>query len=683
MKSANLYKIISIVLVLIMCASPLEGFCATAQESGAITISETNGDGSTDTGTSGTQAKTDEKTDEQGEKPNEQTGQTGQEEASDAVKTDEPDEQDAALEDTVSDEEVSESKTLVRAASYSHSCDKKIIEQIEALNVGTDGRIMVNVEGFGITKANYASIMDELFWSNPQIFYASKAYSLIYADDNYEVKAIKVPLKMSKSEAETKRNRIRTEMNKIAQYVDTVSMTDEEIALAVHDYLAATTRYDNTFSGSNIYNMYGALVEHKAVCQGYAMAYQYIMNSYGIPTGMATSNNAGHAWNTVRIGGRWYHVDVTWDDPIGSGSGTSEPGYAEHKYFLVSTKTLLSIKSSDAKRSDYKVRGLGGYTYQNAVSTNFQSGFWTNSISAAWYYNGYWYYSNRNSFRIVKYNYRKKTSSYIASDSAIRWPVYGRSRTYYSYRYSYLARAGKYLYYTTPTRVYVYNMSTGGKGLAATCRASKGKIFGLGISGTTPYYAVKTGPHKSALSTVKIDPSPYPKTVFLSGTKYTYNGRTKRPSVTVRDNNGNQVSTSKYDVYYPSGRKYVGRYTVTVKFDPGYYNGRVLRTFTIYPGKTSFVNLRSGKKSFTVRWAKKTTQSTGYQIQYSRSRKFTGSTTKISTVSRDTTTSRRISKLTSKRRYYVRVRTYMKITSGSRKGTYYSGWSSYKYVTVK
>ncbi|MEI3504500.1 MAG: transglutaminase domain-containing protein [Anaerovoracaceae bacterium] len=118
-------------------------------------------------------------------------------------------------------------------------------------------------------------------------------------------------------------------------------MSDEEIALAVHDYIAANTMYDRSFSGSHINDLYGALVGHKAVCEGYAQAYQYVMQHYGVHTGIVTSDNACHAWNIVKIRGNWYHVDVTWDDPIKGSSATDEPGAVNHNYFLLSTSTLL------------------------------------------------------------------------------------------------------------------------------------------------------------------------------------------------------------------------------------------------------------------------------------------------------------------------------------------------------
>ena len=94
--------------------------------------------------------------------------------------------------------------------------------------------------------------------------------------------------------------------------------------------------------------------------------------------------------------------------------------------------------------------------------------------------------------------------------------------------------------------------------------------------------------------------------------------------------------------------------------------------------KTSITSLSKGTKSFTVKWAKKTTQTTGYQIQYSTSSTF-ASGNKTVTVTSNNTTSKTIKSLKAKKKYYVRVRTY-KTVNGVK---YYSGWSAKKYVTTK
>ncbi len=90
-------------------------------------------------------------------------------------------------------------------------------------------------------------------------------------------------------------------------------------------------------------------------------------------------------------------------------------------------------------------------------------------------------------------------------------------------------------------------------------------------------------------------------------------------------------------------------------------------------------SLKKGKKAFTAKWKKMGPQVTGYQVQYSKSKKFTGKTTKVKTVSGEKKTSKKITKLSKKKTYYARVRTY-KTVKGVK---YYSPWSKVKKVKTK
>ena len=172
----------------------------------------------------------------------------------------------------------------------------------------------------------------------------------------------------------------------------------------------------------------------------------------------------------------------------------------------------------------------------------------------------------------------------------------------------------------------------------------------------------------------------YPKTITLSTTSYTYNGKVKKPSVTVKDAKGKKISSKYYTVSYSKGRKNVGRYTVTIKFK-GNYSGTVKKTFTIKPKAATLSKVTAGKKAFTVKWKKQTTQTTGYQIQYSTSSKFKNA--KTVTVSKNKTTSKKISKLKTKKKYYVRIRTYKTVKVNGKNTKIYSGWSKAKTVKTK
>lgn len=164
--------------------------------------------------------------------------------------------------------------------------------------------------------------------------------------------------------------------------------------------------------------------------------------------------------------------------------------------------------------------------------------------------------------------------------------------------------------------------------------------------------------------------------VTLSPTTYTDDGKVKTPAVTVKDSAGKTISSSYYTVTKSSGRKNIGKYTYKIAFK-GNYSGTKIISFVINPKKTSLSSLTATAKGFKVTWKKQATQTTGYQIQYSTSSKFTNA--KTVTVTKNTTVSKTVSKLKAKKKYYVRVRTYK--TVGQAK--YYSGWSNVKYVTTK
>lgn len=121
----------------------------------------------------------------------------------------------------------------------------------------------------------------------------------------------------------------------------------------VHDFIVENTEYDETVSKSNIYNIYGTLINQEAVCEGYAKTFKYILDRLDIPCIIACGigqNSKGqsesHAWNYVKLDDVWYAVDATWDDPviIGNGSVTNEMRY---HYFLKGSNTFFKDHTED------------------------------------------------------------------------------------------------------------------------------------------------------------------------------------------------------------------------------------------------------------------------------------------------------------------------------------------------
>ena len=164
-------------------------------------------------------------------------------------------------------------------------------------------------------------------------------------------------------------------------------------------------------------------------------------------------------------------------------------------------------------------------------------------------------------------------------------------------------------------------------------------------------------------------------TVTLSGTSLIYNGKAQKPSVTVKNGAAKLILGTDYTISYKNN-KAVGKAYVTIK-GTGAYKDAVTRTFKIVPKGTSISSLSGKSKGFTVKWKKQSTQTTGYQIQYSLSSTFKSSSTV--TVKGTGTLKKTIFGLKKGKKYYVRIRTY-KTVSGTK---YYSSWSKAKTVKTK
>ena len=166
--------------------------------------------------------------------------------------------------------------------------------------------------------------------------------------------------------------------------------------------------------------------------------------------------------------------------------------------------------------------------------------------------------------------------------------------------------------------------------------------------------------------------------VMLNKKSVIYNGKEKKPSVTVLSGSLELTKNKDYTVSYLNNKN-VGTATVVVN-GIGNYTGNITKSFKIIPRGTPLKGkVKPRHKGFTVNWKKQPESITGYQIQYSTSKKFKGKTTVIKTIQKKSVTKLKASKLKAKKKYYVRVRTY-KTVKGKK---YYSRWSKSKTVKTK
>ncbi len=127
-------------------------------------------------------------------------------------------------------------------------------------------------------------------------------------------------------------------------------MTDYERALFFHDSIVESTGFDTETAAqtdpltgrASSRSAYGCLVNHLAVCSGYAKAFQWLAQRSGMDcmrvNGTAKDDDEGHEWNCIRLGGDYYYIDITWDDPVPEDGGEQT---LTHEYFCITTDELL------------------------------------------------------------------------------------------------------------------------------------------------------------------------------------------------------------------------------------------------------------------------------------------------------------------------------------------------------
>ena len=147
------------------------------------------------------------------------------------------------------------------------------------------------------------------------------------------------------------------------QMIEQTSNDDVYTKIAkVHNWLIYFISYEESETSKDEHTIYGALRNGKAVCEGYARAFKYLMDGLNVPCVLVSGtalNSQGetetHAWNYVQINNNWYAVDVTWDDPvvIGGGEQTNDMKY---RYFLKGSDNFFTDHTEDGVISELSMK---------------------------------------------------------------------------------------------------------------------------------------------------------------------------------------------------------------------------------------------------------------------------------------------------------------------------------------
>ncbi len=136
---------------------------------------------------------------------------------------------------------------------------------------------------------------------------------------------------------------IEAKVNEIEKENWKTNMSDEDKIKAVHNYIINNSKYDKDRSDNNIVKYksdtaYGTLLEGYSLCGGYTDAMELFLEDMGIKSYKVSSEN--HVWNAVNLNNTWYHLDLTWDDPI----TTDGSDILEYNFFLITTNELEELE---------------------------------------------------------------------------------------------------------------------------------------------------------------------------------------------------------------------------------------------------------------------------------------------------------------------------------------------------
>ena len=148
---------------------------------------------------------------------------------------------------------------------------------------------------------------------------------------------------------------VESEVNSAAEKILsglTAEMSKVDMIKHLHDSVILSCKY--SADGQNSGNAYGALVEGRAVCEGYARAMAYLCRKAGINCEIisGTAKNVSHMWNMVEVDGKWYNIDLTWDDPVLS---VDIDDYVSYAYFNVTDSFIKRTHTPDTSQFSYPV----------------------------------------------------------------------------------------------------------------------------------------------------------------------------------------------------------------------------------------------------------------------------------------------------------------------------------------
>ena len=314
------------------------------------------------------------------------------------------------------------------------------------LRVDTTGKLDVSKYNIPGDYEHFVALCNLIRDESPELFRISPAgnFSTSYYNT---ITSISVEYLFDTPEEFNKEyeNFLKTSSKLLENIKNNETLNDVEKALLLHDRLAEHCEYDYANYKANklqpsSHSAYGAICLGTAVCQGYAYAYDYLLEQVGIKSDYCSSKKLCHAWNIVYIDNKPYHVDVTSDDPVWDITGR-----VLHTNFLRSTEGIKSVGQHEA--NDY---------ISTPTDTTYDTYFWQNSFAAFQLINNEIYYIDSVAEKLYVIDDITDTTLETLANLNFRWYFDKNEGTYWGNN-ARLASSYGLLYYSAPDAIYCYD----------------------------------------------------------------------------------------------------------------------------------------------------------------------------------------------------------------------------------
>lgn len=317
-----------------------------------------------------------------------------------------------------------------------------------------------------------AQLYSDVLHASPELFYADNTVTYFYDSDN-RVTKVEFGYTFEENEREEAMRTYEREIDYIVSLVDP-AMSETEKALFVHDYMIASYSYDTEVSNFDALSL---LSERCGVCRAYSLAYMAVLRELGIDAVMVTSEEMNHAWNLVKIGEAWYHVDLSFDDP-----SPDRPGRVLHENFLLDDNGIKNTPSPH----------YGWSSSVRCLSASFKKAIWHGVTARMIYLDGRWYYIDSETGTFV-YSDFDGTERHDIYDFSERWFTTSSDSSYYVGVFSGLSEFLGYLFVNTPYEILIYSPDTGKIDVYLEGKSEQ-KIFGSTIYKYTVEYLLADSP---------------------------------------------------------------------------------------------------------------------------------------------------------------------------------------------